>query len=110
MFDIGFEHVGGCLEDFPQRAAGAFVVDAAPFVRVQLIQHAEAHQARKFVRCITLKEYLARRLRLKEDRLFAPDYPQGQGQSSAPTEQFPAHLAYVHRRVLCLTYFLLSRI
>jgi hypothetical protein len=61
-----FDHVGGGLDDLPERAVGAFVVDAASIVWAVFVQHAEADEPAELFSQVSLQDHVAGRLGLVE--------------------------------------------
>src|SRR5580704_283238 len=95
----GPQHVGGRLDDLPERAVGALVPDAAVAVPAIFFQHAQADEPAELSGQVTLQDHFAGRLGLVETWLVMPDYPEGQRQPAGPPEELLAHLVYIHWRV-----------
>lgn len=97
---VALEHVGGRLDDVPERAIGAFVVDTACVVRAIFYQHAEADESAELIGQVSLQDHLAGRLGLVETWFATVDYPESQREPARSPEQQLPHLVDVQRRVL----------
>src|SRR6266704_5788200 len=95
----GGEGVGGGLDDVPEGAGGAGVVDAAGVVGALFFQHAEADKVAEFLGGVAWQDHFAGRLGLVEVPLGMLDDPEGQRQAAGTAEEELANLVYVQRRV-----------
>jgi hypothetical protein len=93
------DYVGCGLDDLPERAVGAFVVDAAGVVRALFYQHAETDEAAEFFGRLSLQDHLAGEARTGRNVACHAKYPEGQSESARSAEELLAYVAHIHWRV-----------